>query len=420
MNYFRLSKHSRITDGYKKSIICNLHTRNVLRISKQLSYLLQELDKGLKISEITGDTDIFINTLNFLALRGFGYFEDQYQYIKLQQEHFSTKIDLMWLNLTSKCNYRCKHCYEESSSEIKESQQLTIKEYKKFIHEVNTSIGIKAIQLIGGEPLLRGKKFIFELLDFLIEEGITFLEVYTNCSLLDVDYCEYFRKNNIHVATSLYSEKELIHDSITQRQGSFQDLNSKIKLLQKYKINYRVSVVIMQMNENEICSIQQFVKSAWGIENCKVDVIRPIGRGRLVDVFPTKLFVKNHFNNTNKLLSYNTTQFDYKKTYHSCWGNKICVSSSGDIYPCIMSGYRLGNIDNICEIWLSQNSYRKINKDKVRVCADCEYRYLCDDCMAINEHAGIYEKPFHCSYNPYECKWESKKDNYLMEEIIKS
>ena len=65
-----------------------------------------------------------------------------------------------------------------------------------------------------------------------------------------------------------------------------------------------------------------------------------------------------------------------------------------------------GNIrtDKLIDI-LNIKAFKKvwnINKDKIEVCRDCEFRYICTDCRAIRENkSDIYSKPLNCSYNPY-------------------
>ena len=43
--------------------------------------------------------------------------------------------------------------------------------------------------------------------------------------------------------------------------------------------------------------------------------------------------------------------------------------------------------------------YWTISKDKINVCKDCEFRYICTDCRAFVE--SKYDKPLKCGYDPY-------------------
>ncbi len=55
----------------------------------------------------------------------------------------------------------------------------------------------------------------------------------------------------------------------------------------------------------------------------------------------------------------------------------------------------ISRMDHFREVWY-------INKSKIEVCKDCEYRCLCSDCRAyISDPNNIYSKPLKCHYNPY-------------------
>jgi len=71
--------------------------------------------------------------------------------------------------------------------------------------------------------------------------------------------------------------------------------------------------------------------------------------------------------------------------------------------------------------------YWNINKDKIHVCKDCEFRYICTDYRAyVKDPKDILSKPLKCSYNPYEGNWadwstipiNQKVIEYSLQEII--
>ena len=58
-----------------------------------------------------------------------------------------------------------------------------------------------------------------------------------------------------------------------------------------------------------------------------------------------------------------------------------------------------------------------INKDKIDVCKDCEFRYICTDCRAfIKDPQNIYSQPAKCGYNPYICKWQGQEEYVPIED----
>ena len=99
--------------------------------------------------------------------------------------------------------------------------------------------------------------------------------------------------------------------------------------------------------------------------------------------------------------------------YNSCLYKKLYVDTNGEIGNC-PSTEKFGNIsdltaDEICQ--LSGNTrFTKlwyITKDRIEVCKDCEFRYICTDCRCfITDEKNIYSKPKNCKYNPYQAEWE--------------
>lgn len=95
--------------------------------------------------------------------------------------------------------------------------------------------------------------------------------------------------------------------------------------------------------------------------------------------------------------------------YNSCLYHKIAIDSNGFVKKCPSLEECFGRITdcNLAEI-LKKNQFKNldtISKDKIEVCKDCEYRYLCTDCRAYTVN-GIFSKPLKCSYNPYLAIWE--------------
>ncbi|MGE5341626.1 MAG: SPASM domain-containing protein [Candidatus Omnitrophota bacterium] len=103
--------------------------------------------------------------------------------------------------------------------------------------------------------------------------------------------------------------------------------------------------------------------------------------------------------------------FFFNKELNPCWGNKLAIDSDGEIKPCMWSDIKLGNINciSIPNLILSGkfDEFWEINKDKIEICKDCEYRYLCSDCRvgAVKDSGSLYSKSIGCSYSPDMGTW---------------
>ena len=61
-------------------------------------------------------------------------------------------VSFLWLEVTSKCNLYCVHCYADSGPSAMGDRVGTTR-WLSLIDEA-AALGIKAVQFIGGEPLL--------------------------------------------------------------------------------------------------------------------------------------------------------------------------------------------------------------------------------------------------------------------------
>lgn len=111
---------------------------------------------------------------------------------------------------------------------------------------------------------------------------------------------------------------------------------------------------------------------------------------------------------------FNATNYSYleSKNHNNCLHKKISVDSEGNIKNCPSMKTSWGKYDDIQSldkvIKLPEfTSLWNVSKDQVKVCQDCEFRYICHDCRAFitNENDPL-SKPLRCNYNPYDAVWE--------------
>lgn len=240
-------------------------------------------------------------------------------------------------------------------------------------------------------------------MEILVRYKIPLIEIYTNLSLTDLEYLEMFKNFNVCIATSLYSKYDKVHDSITKVPGSHKNLIKNLMLLKKNDIPFRVGIIIMKQNEMEKDDLRNWVNKKFNLNEIKkYDIIRPVGRALNINLSNMELFNKNYLITSHtQYKNYNFERYEYNKIFNSCWGDKVCIKSNGNIFPCVMSNIRVGNYKNLTKLLLKSDSYRYLTKDKIKVCNGCEYRYLCLECRAIysKDKKELKDKPFVCLYN---------------------
>lgn len=114
--------------------------------------------------------------------------------------------------------------------------------------------------------------------------------------------------------------------------------------------------------------------------------------------------------------------------HNSCLHKKLSIDVDGNIKNCPSMPKSYGNVNEISidTVLLNDNfkEFWSITKDNIKVCKDCEYRYICMDCRAYTEQNHFSQnnldisKPLKCGYDPYTGIWEEWSKNPLKRKII--
>ncbi|HYL99127.1 MAG TPA: grasp-with-spasm system SPASM domain peptide maturase [Blastocatellia bacterium] len=111
-----------------------------------------------------------------------------------------------------------------------------------------------------------------------------------------------------------------------------------------------------------------------------------------------------------KYFAVNMELFTEAQAWNSCLNRKISISADGLIRNCPSMPYSFGHVrttplsavlaaSRFTQIW-------SITKDQIKVCRDCEFRYICTDCRAYRQDAAdLNSKPLKCGYDPYSAEW---------------
>lgn len=119
----------------------------------------------------------------------------------------------------------------------------------------------------------------------------------------------------------------------------------------------------------------------------------------------------------------NLTAFSEAVNFNSCLNGKVSIDVEGNIKNCPSMNESYGNISktSLIQVLNGKNfdKYWGLNKDKIHVCQDCEFRYICTDCRAyIEDPKDILSKPLKCGYNPYTGEWSEWSLNPLKQKAI--
>ncbi|TXD49765.1 grasp-with-spasm system SPASM domain peptide maturase [Polaribacter sp. IC073] len=115
----------------------------------------------------------------------------------------------------------------------------------------------------------------------------------------------------------------------------------------------------------------------------------------------------------------NMSLFTESKNNNSCLNRKIGIDVEGNIKNCPSMNQVFGNLSkDSLKKSIHKDKFKKywnITKDDIKVCRDCEFKYICTDCRVfVKNKDNIYPKPLKCGYNPYTNKWEEWSKNDLI------
>lgn len=386
-----------LVKGKKRGALYDLVSGKIYSLNDKAVYLLEGIIDGYSSAQLSKYLRISENAINkYLNL-----LKKEVGFDNISERKISIKyrdcLEFVWLEITSKCNLKCKHCY--LGDEAGNKRTITLKKWHDIIDQIK-SLGCISLQFIGGEPFLCSG-LLLDLLKYSHEKKFTFLEVFTNGTYIKDEWLDVCKDLKVNIAVSLYSSNPSIHDKITNLPGSLEMTIKNIKKIIKKEIPLRVGIVEMQENKDDIDNTVQFLKNL-GVTQIKIDKIRPTGRALLTSE------CYNYCIDISKFPKCTSKNFIKRLIGHNCFLNKICISFDGSVYPCIMMRQiSYGNIldNDLKDIFFAEKTkeIRYLSKDRINICKDCEYRYGCFDCRVIATSGDInnlFNKPSICIYDP--------------------
>ena len=141
------------------------------------------------------------------------------QNIGAYPKKFNYPITLQF-ELTGQCNLKCKHCYNRSGDNDRETL-MTPEKWIELSQQIVSDGGIFQCIISGGEPLLLGDK-LFDIMDILHDDGTSFV-VISNAFLLTKEKVRRFAKYRYFwFQISIDGSTAEIHDNFRGVEGSFE------------------------------------------------------------------------------------------------------------------------------------------------------------------------------------------------------
>jgi uncharacterized protein len=326
------------------------------------------------------------------------------------------------------CNLNCTYCYYLEKHKIyKDTGSFRMSDIllEKFIKQYIWVQEVNTIQFVwqGGEPTLLGLDYFKKVvaLQHKYADGKKIENAFqTNGTLLDDEWCAFFKKFNFLVGISIDGPRH-VHDAFRlYRNGtaSFDHVMRGIFLLQKHKVEFNTLTVIHRQNAKHALEIYNFLKFIGSgflqfipiVERTKntddsttLNLVGPDDPEAYVtdwSVHPDEFgkFLVTVFNQWVKqdVGKVFVLQFDAALAnwvgespgicvFSRTCGDAVVVEHNGDVYSCdhyVYPEYKLGNInqDTLFGIVKSEKQH-VFGQHKLtglpQQCIKCKYRFTC-------------------------------------------
>ncbi len=341
---------------------------------------------------------------------------------------FAKPLYVMLKPVGSLCNLDCDYCYYLEKVNLynpKKNQVLSEELLERFVKEYIESQTMPDVMFTwhGGETLMRPLSFYKKAIELQkkyangrrIDNSIQ-----TNGTLLNDDWCKFFKENNFLVGISIDGPQEFHDEYRRDKMGrpSFQRVMRGIKLLKKHDVDFNCLAVVNDYNVDYPLDFYRFFKEI----DCRYIQFTPIVERLRKTTSPLKLATAEEEDETVELAEFSVTPkkwgqflcaiFDewvkedvgtvFIQIFDSTLANwvgeqpglctmaKTCghagvMEFNGDVYSCdhfVFPEYRLGNIySKPLASMMYSDEQLKFGNDKFdklpQQCRECDMLFAC-------------------------------------------
>lgn len=364
---------------------CNGKTSSFDEICDRLEIKYHIDDKEFFLKTVNDFITLSVNEGIIIPVLKSSKYKDILEYEVLELFSNNTQLFSVTMELTYRCNEKCRHCYVYDEG----GNELTTEKIIKIIDDLH-EMGAFHILFTGGEVFLR-EDFI-KILEYAHSKNFV-IDIFTNGTLLNAEKIIKIKSlwpRCIHF--SVYSHISEKHDAITQIPGSFEKTIEAIKKCTLLGIQVNIKSPIFEDTKEDVDGIISLAESL-GVTIGLTGIIFPKKNG---DPSPLEMSIKKEEDLKivseiikDNIESNSKESMDKKdKSGFICNAgqNELNIDPYGKVYPCSQFRLCVGDvfIQSIKDIWKNSpelNKWRDINRNYNRTqCMECDKFEACNYC----------------------------------------
>lgn len=326
------------------------------------------------------------------------------------------------IELTSKCNLKCKHCYTDAG--LQQEKELSKDEMFKLIDELY-SIEVGDLIYTGGEPLCRPD--IFEIAQYADEQDFS-QTLSTNGTLIDMETTSKIARLGFSGVQVSIEGNEAQHDALTGVKGSYRKSLKALENLEREGIVCAVATTITSLNIEYIPSLIRKIYEE--TPACRIRLLKflPMGRGEnACDLEVSTEELKKLYSVIKEIEkeikapfqisladAFNAPFFDYPS--HSCTAGYswCCITPEGYVIPCNYFSspdvLKIIEADNVREkkfidIWKSSPLFQKFRNPLNELEGKCKTCVVAKECkggcraVSFSYTSSLFNMGPYCMYD---------------------
>lgn len=180
---------------------------------------------------------------------------------------------VVW-NITSRCNLKCVHCYNDSGAHTAD-RELTTAEAKAVLDDL-ADYGTPSVLFSGGEPLMR--RDLFELIRYAGEKGLRTV-ISTNGTLISREKAKQIKQARVSYVGISLDGLGPVNDRFRGAEGAFDAATAGIRNCMEAGVRVGLRLTLTGRNVQDLDGLFEFFETE-GIERACFYHLVPSGRGK--------------------------------------------------------------------------------------------------------------------------------------------